>query len=178
MSVLFDTDLSDEQIDAMIVSVETEYSRNGAAFRQAAKIIAARSQDWARRDFFLQEFTEQNVGACLFRARHRLLSGQKQEATTDICRLRMSLDYLKQEYLQVYIRTGQEVRHSGGGRPSGANDARDMAMAREFLAQYDPAGHRSASALKAQIGKRNDLKRSSAIKAIDRALKKLSGKRD
>ena len=61
-----------------------------------------------------------------------------------------------------------------GGREPGETIPRDIQMAREYE-QRRPTSYLSPTALKIDIGRKHDLKRSAAIDAIDRGLKKLSG---
>jgi hypothetical protein len=61
-----------------------------------------------------------------------------------------------------------------GGREPGETKERDIQMAREFQKRRSSSS-RSDSALKADIGRKHELKRSAAIEAVNRGLKKLCG---
>jgi hypothetical protein len=81
--------------------------------------------------------------------------------------------------LGPWIKTGQKVRAAaklGGRRKSVAVTKRDIALAQEFLSRRLNS-EISPTALKTEIGKQHNLKRSAAIDAIDRGLKIVSGKR-
>lgn len=70
---------------------------------------------------------------------------------------------------QAFIENGAK-----GGRPPNTTAARDVEMAKEFTRRSE-GGHKSPTALKADIGKLHGLSRSAAVAAIDRGLKILSG---
>ncbi|MFP1631220.1 hypothetical protein ACLB6G_05740 [Zhengella sp. ZM62] len=75
--------------------------------------------------------------------------------------------------------TGQKVRHETpgairGGRQKGQTLARDVALAKEFLARRSRS-RLSDTALKASLGADHGLSRSASIDAVNRGLKKVSG---
>lgn len=112
--------------------------------------------------------------------RHHLSKG----ATENACLESMQFGGLVQE-AQMKQRwepaalTGQKVRHempgsAKGGQKPGSTMSRDVEMAREF--QRCRLGFKSSdTALKQKIGAKRGLRRTAAVDAIDRGLKKLSG---
>ncbi|TIT99793.1 MAG: hypothetical protein E5W55_04140 [Mesorhizobium sp.] len=73
-----------------------------------------------------------------------------------------------------FLRTGMKLRSAAkrGGAPRGQKDARNRLMAQEFLKRRQSA-KMSDSALKADIGVKFGLQRSSAISAIDAGLENI-----
>lgn len=70
------------------------------------------------------------------------------------------------------METGRKVRE-GAQRGGRRNPARDLQMAREFNRRRVSGCSLSLSALKAEIGATHGLRRSAAIDAVDRGLRKI-----
>ena len=142
------------------------------------RILAENPTEWAGEDT-PQDFAHR-IMASIDAARGEVSKGDADRASRHAFNAGRdwALFCMKQSWEPAAM-TGAKVRHEGendlkGGRPP-KTLARDMGLAEEF-SRLRPTSRRSDSALKADIGKRAGLKRSTSIVAIDRGLKKLSEK--
>jgi hypothetical protein len=138
--------------------------------------LAASFTDRALADWVRDHGNPRNIRREVARVRLKMARGDLVGALKVRDGFETDRRFMEQLLNRPYMLTGRKLRDrpNKGGRAPGSTAERDRAMAEEFLRRCQ-ASNKSDTALKEEIGRKAGLKRSAAVAAINRGVKKLSG---
>lgn len=144
------------------------------AIRAEAHAQAAKLTDSAMVLLFRDAFDSRRTRRELDAVEFLLGQGAIVDAAQRLEALRNGREFVLERLRTRFGVVGWKVSKRSIGRKPGSKESRNVRMAREFLRRSSNCGM-SASALKADIGKKEKLGRTQSIEAINEGLTKLSG---